>query len=104
MAHSFNAHAPGKRGMERRCWLGPSQNWELNEWARGRDGHKIAAEQERKRATGATATAKKKTKGNGVNTASGCPIYRGSIESICCGSFHRTKCLNGSILRNSRED
>jgi hypothetical protein len=28
----------------------------------------------------------------------------GTTESIHCGSFHRTKCLNGSILRSLRED
>jgi hypothetical protein len=45
---------------------------------------------------------RKKTKANGVNPAPGRPIYRGSTESICCGSFHRTKRLNGSI-REVRE-
>jgi hypothetical protein len=28
----------------------------------------------------------------------------GSTESICCGSFHRTMRLNGSIPRSFRED
>jgi hypothetical protein len=28
----------------------------------------------------------------------------GSTESICCGSFHRKKRLNGSIPRSSREN
>jgi hypothetical protein len=46
----------------------------------------------------------RKTKGNGVNLAPGRPIYRGSTESICCGSFHFTIRLNGSIPRSSRED
>jgi hypothetical protein len=46
----------------------------------------------------------RKTKGNEVNPASGRPIYRGSTESIRCGSFHCTICLNGSIPRSSRED
>jgi hypothetical protein len=53
-------------------------------------------ERERKR--------RRKTKGNGVNPAPGRPIYRGSTESIRCGSFHRTIRLNGSIPRSSRED
>jgi hypothetical protein len=48
--------------------------------------------------------ARTKTKGNGVNPAPGRPIYRGSTESIRCGSFHRTMRLNGSIPRTSRED
>jgi hypothetical protein len=34
-------------------------------------------ERERERATGAITTARKKTKGNGVNPAPGRPIYRG---------------------------
>jgi hypothetical protein len=48
--------------------------------------------------------ARKKTKGNGVNPAPGRPIYRGSTESIRCGSFHHTMRLDGSIPKTSRED
>jgi hypothetical protein len=51
MAQSFNAHAPEKRGVERRRYLGPSRSWELDEWALGRGGRRITAEQERERAT-----------------------------------------------------
>jgi hypothetical protein len=43
-------------------------------------------------------------KGNGVNPASGQPIYRGSTESVRCGSFRRTTRQNGSVSGSSRED
>jgi hypothetical protein len=61
--------------------------------------------QDRRKATGVEARAVGgRRKGNGANPDPGRPIYRGSTESARCGSFRLTICLNGSILRSSRED
>jgi hypothetical protein len=43
-------------------------------------------------------------KRNGVNPASGRPIYRGSTESACYDFFPRTMRFNGSIPISSRDN
>jgi hypothetical protein len=54
----------------------------VGSWTSGCKGVAVARslQSKRQRATGATATARKKTKGNGVNPAPGRPIYRGPLN------------------------